>query len=363
MLTSEEYIKKANVIHNNFYDYSIINYKNMLSNIIIICPIHGPFTQRPDVHLRGSGCKKCASDRIKLSDNDIIKRLNKINKKRYNNKYKFGNIIHEYLKKTKIEIICPIHGLFVKRLDHFLNGYDCKKCKGFNILNKEDFVKKVNEIYSNKYDYTLFNYINTITKGIIKCPIHGDFLSTPNNHLSGHGCKKCQYDILETSDFNKKANIIHNNFYDYSLVNYINSRTKVKIICPKHGVFEQTPDNHISKKQGCPYCNESKGEKEIKRILDELNIEYEQQYKLYEEKKKHPLMGDFYLSKYNIIIEYNGIQHYEPVELFGGLKNFNNIIDRDERKKNLCVLMNIKLLIITYKEFNNIKNIILKILF
>lgn len=104
------------------------------------------------------------------------------------------------------------------------------------------------------------DYINTRTKVIITCSIHGDFEQSASSHLQGCGCPNCAHNLKYTKNsFIEKANKIHFNKYDYSLVNYINSKLKVKIICFEHGIFEQTPNHHLSN-GGCPICAYSKGE-------------------------------------------------------------------------------------------------------
>jgi len=122
------------------------------------------------------------------------------------------------------------------------------------MITKEQFIKRSNKTHNNKYDYSLVKYKNTNTKVKITCPEHGVFEQSPHTHLY-HGCSSCVgLKKLTKKEFIKKANKIHNNKYNYSLVEYKNTQTKVKIICPKHGSFEQTPNNHTTQKQGCPKC-------------------------------------------------------------------------------------------------------------
>jgi len=125
---------------------------------------------------------------------------------------------------------------------------------------------------------------------------------------------------------------------------------KIKIICKKHGIFEQTPDNHINKKTGCPICNESKGEKEIRIILNNLNIKYIKQKTFNNCKNKRKLPFDFYLTDYNLCIEFDGIQHFKSIEYFGGEKVLKETQKRDLIKNNYCKENNIKLLRIKYNE-------------
>jgi very-short-patch-repair endonuclease len=151
-------------------------------------------------------------------------------------------------------------------------------------------------------------------------------LQRPNDHLSGYGCKKCQYE--KTSKENKftneifieKAKQIHNNKYDYSLVKYNGYENKVIIICSKHGKFEQTPHNHL-RDAGCPSCFESRGEKKVAEILLRYNIKFEREKTFPDLKDKSNLFYDFYLPEHKVFIEYNGKQHCEPIDFFGGKKS------------------------------------------
>jgi len=115
----------------------------------------------------------------------------------------------------------------------------------------EEFIKKANLIHKNKYDYSLAKYTGWDKSLKIICPIHGVFEQRACNHLKGYNCKRCSNEIIKnknsitTKEFIKKAEKIHGNFYDYSLVKYVDSKTKIKIICRKHGVFEQNPRRHL----------------------------------------------------------------------------------------------------------------------
>ena len=153
----------------------------------------------------------------------------------------------------------------------------------------------------------------------------------------------------ESKKFSDKAKIIHNNKYDYSLINYVNSKTKIKIICPKHGIFEQTPLKHLNN-QGCPICKESKGEKEIKKYLLNNKIKFEIQKSFKNCKYKSLLKFDFYLPEHNICIEYDGKQHFEIIDYWGGKVEYDLIKIRDNIKTDYCNKNNIKLIRIKYNE-------------
>lgn len=293
-LTTEEFIRKAKKKHGEKYDYSLVNYKKSSEPICITCKIHGKFMQTPNDHLNGCGCKFCGYKSIKEKNCDSLKK----------------------------------------------------------------FINKSNKIHNGKYDYSLVNYENNHVKIKIICNIHGVFYQVPNSHLVGRGCPKCA-DIertiknsFSTKDFIKIAESVHGNKYDYSQVDYKNALTKVKIICKKHGEFLSTPANHTHKTSptGCPFCNTSKGELKIKYFLEEKNIKYIQQKTFKDCKITKSLPFDFYLPDYNLCIEYDGIQHFKPIKIFGGLKKLEYTQKSDKIKTEYCKLNNIPLIRISYKE-------------
>lgn len=126
-------------------------------------------------------------------------------------------------------------------------------------ITTEEFVKKAKAVHGDKYDYSLVDYKNNQAKVKIICPLHGIFEQYPENHIrKKSGCPECSRKIKREAsnkeEFIKKAKEIHGDRYDYSLVEYKNSRIKVKIICPIHGIFEQAPGNHLLG-AGCPDCS------------------------------------------------------------------------------------------------------------
>lgn len=129
------------------------------------------------------------------------------------------------------------------------------------------FKERASKAHSNKYDYSLVNYVKAVNKVIIICPIHGEFTKTPNKHLAGQGCPECTRkkagNILTKSfdDFLIEANTLHGNRYTYSEETYSNSKNKMTIICPEHGEFLMSPDKHLNRGSGCPEC--------IKRLVRE----------------------------------------------------------------------------------------------
>ena len=289
--TIHDFIVESNDIHNNKYDYSLVDYINSKIKVKIICPSHGVFEQTPNSHLQRRGCMLCSHEKTRTKNNDFI-------------------------EKSKV-------------------------------------------LHNNKYDYSKVIYINNKTKVEIICPIHGIYYVLPTHHLNGVECKKCYYDKMKMSkqDFIKKANMIHENKYDYSKVVYINSKTKVEIICPIHGIYKQTPHHHLNG-SSCKKCRQSKGENEIETFLLKKKIIFETQKKIEKCKDKRELPFDFYLPDYNLCIEYDGEQHFKNNEFFGGEDAFKIRQKHDKIKNDFCEENNINLLRISYKQFNEVEDLI-----
>lgn len=277
----------------------------------------------------------------------------------HNNKYNYSLVVYKNAK-TKVKIICPEHGVFEQTPDNHsrVNGSGCQICNGGVKSSKKDFITKSKIVHDNKYDYSFVNYIDNKTKVKIICPEHEIFEQTPNSHLHGYECYKCgikkrvDSKTKKTDVFIYESKIIHNDLYDYSLVEYKNTKTKVKIICNKHGIFEQSPRSHLNG-TGCPNCKLSKGENKIKEILNKKNIYYIQQYRFPNCKFIRTLPFDFYLPQYNICIEYDGEQHFN-----NKFYNHDNIVKNDNIKTTYCENIGIKLIRIPFHQFKSIEDIL-----
>ena len=344
-ITTEEFIEKAREIHGDKYDYSKVKYINSYTKVTIICPVHGEFQQDPMAHLDGHGCRKCESDSRRLGKEEFIKRSKEIHGDRFDySKVEYVNM------NTPVTIICPIHGKFRQTPNTHLRC-DCPKCSKERVRNviadtKEDFIRKAREIHGDKYDYSKVEYVNTNTNVTIICPVHGEFQQRPSSHLEGIGCEKCAIDSrrLGKEGFIKKAREVHGDKYDYSKVEYINNKTKVTIICPIHGEFQQTPNCHL-RGGTCPECTvHSKLEDFMKDVLTKHNVRFYSwmtwPWLIY----KSVQSVDLYLPEYNIAIECQGIQHFESVEFFGGEEGLKSNIERDENKRRLCEEHGIKII-------------------
>ena len=370
MLTKEEFIEKARKIHGDKYDYSrvdeIVSYKKKIK---IICHEkdengveHGEFEQIYYDHLNGHGCKKCMSKKIKLlkrsTTEEFIRKAIEIHCDKYDySKVRYVN------SKTKVCIICKQCGHeFWQTPNNHLRGYGCEYCIR-KVTDLKSFIQVSNIVHNNKYDYSKSKY-NDYDKPI--CIIchekdengveHGEFWQTPHDHRNGRGCKKCGIlktklkQMLTKEEFIEKARKIHGDKYDYSKIEYKGAYVPICIICHKknrngveHGEFWQTPHAHLNG-NGCPTCKESRCEKYIRVCLLEQNIKFIPQCN----KQTFDWLGkqslDFYLPDYNIAIECQGRQHFEPVNFFGGKNGFINNKENDIKKRKLCTEHNIKIL-------------------
>ena len=238
-------------------------------------------------------------------------------------------------------------------------------------LTLDKFIERSNQIHKNKYDYSKFSYINSKVKGIIICKEHKEFLQDPNSHLRGRGCCICGHDKtgkskrLGLSDFLKKAILKHGNIYDYTNTNYIIAHKKVLIFCNKHGGFYQTPHNHLLG-NGCPKCHISKGERKIIQFFNDNKIDYIYQ-KTFDNcrnpKTNYKLKFDFYIPSKNLLIEYDGEQHFSQGYIGGNyfttIKDLNELKYRDQIKQQFALKNNINFLRIKFDELKNVNQVLL----
>lgn len=291
-MSKSEFVRRADKIHYNKYDYSKVVYSNADTKVCIICPEHGEFWQTPAHHIsRGDGCPIC--------------------------RYKSSAKTKTFTTQKFIDISKDVHG--------------------------------------DKYDYSETTYTKAKLPLVIICPLHGKFSQIAMDHMSGQGCPKCgRIRTIEArrntvDEFIDKAKKIHGDKYGYSKVEYVNNRTPVQICCPKHGDFEQTPHEHLSG-CGCPKCFDSSLERELIKLFDEKMIKYEYQKKFLWMGRQSL---DFYLPDYNIAIECQGLQHYVAAEGYmGGEKGFRIRQGLDIRKRRLCNEHGVRIIYYDHTNFD-----------
>jgi len=329
-MNTEEFIEKAKKVHGDKYDYSKSIYINPKEKICVICKEHGEFWQKPYNHLNGQGCSKC---RYKILSNKYKKTTEQFiceAKKVHGDKYDYSKVDYN-LCQEKVCIICPRHGEFWQRPLSHIQGQGCPKCSGNMKKDKALFVEAAEKIHKNKYDYSKVSYTNNHTKVCIICPIHGEFWQTPNKHFKGNGCPMCSGNIKSnTNDFIAKAKQIHGDKYEYSKVEYIDSVTKVCIICPSHGEFWQTPHDHLQGK-GCASCSHFLSKSEIELYEYICNFIPKDEVIRRDRSVLDGLELDIYIPKLHTAIEYNGLRWHS--EEFNKDKNYhlNKLIKCNEK--------------------------------
>lgn len=210
-LTTEEFIERCKLAHNDKYDYKFVNYTSSHGKISIVCPVHGQFLQTAHHHVQGRSCPKCAS------------------------------------RSTK----------------------NCKR------LTTREFIQKARQIHGDRYDYSQLIYAGNRKQSTFICEVHGTFTQMPRAHLSGQGCKRCSVlqRTRDLNDFIQICKMVHGNLYDYTNSLYGGSFSKIKIVCLKHGEFNQLAYHHVQG-HGCPNCTSSISKVET-AWLDQLGIRKE----------------------------------------------------------------------------------------
>ena len=274
--------------------------------------------------------------------------------KRHNKKYDYS-LVNYVNSKTKVKIICPEHGEFEQLAKSHLKGCGCAKCGGIRaskkrLVNVENFIEKSNKIHLNKYNYSKTISANSSIKAIIICPEHGEFEQRVHDHLKGSGCPSCGgvKKLTQETFINRSLNI-HSNKYSYDRTTYKTYEEKVIITCPIHGDFKQKPHLHLGG-SGCQNCLKSKGEQKIEKYLLEQKIKFIPQQRFDDCIDTIQLPFDFYLPEHNICIEFDGRQHYEVIEKWGGIEGLKDRQKKDKIKNKYCLDNNISIIRIKYNE-------------
>lgn len=319
--------------------------------------------------------KEVESKTNKLSNKDF---LNKIDK-RYLEKFQ---VLTKYTHSNNpIELRCLKHyktfktkPLNLYKFKETLGCEDCgkenrkkvaqlkitKKQRGFEKLSTEKVLARFESQWGKIYSYEKFQYINSKTPSIITCPKHGDFeMSYSEHYLSKMKCPKCVSKRplrSTTEEFVKKAEKVHNKKYSYAKTVYRGARYKLIITCPKHGDFEQEASHHL-RGEGCPLCRNSRGEGIIQSLLIKKNLDFirEKRFSDCKSSESGKLYSfDFFIPSYNLIIEFNGEQHYylpKNSKAFDYSKeSLKKTQKRDKEKREYCLSKNLNFAIIRFDE-------------
>lgn len=362
-LTSDQVIEKIKAAFDVEYGFELFEYVNSKIPVKLKCKTHGYFTQTPEKLFKGSGCQKCSKEKSNQGRSTPFSTFLKRSIKAH------GEDRYEYFEDTykgmafKIKLKCNKCGKIFDQLAHgHASGKGCRKCKideygETRRYSIDDFIKKANLVHAHKYDYSLINSFPKLmqSKVEIVCRDHGVFVMKANNHLNGQNCPECaklsqiEKQSLSYDEFVARAVATHGEKYDYSNAKYVTYHEPLSIICPDHGEFFQSPASHIYGRS-CPRCLTSHGEGEIRAFLLDKSFDFEEQKKFEGMKDRYHLKCDFYLPKINCVIEYNGRQHYEVVEVFGGEAEFKKTVKRDKIKHDYCKSNGINFEVIRHDE-------------
>lgn len=284
------FLSQSRSNHNNTYTYPYIQteYTNNVSPITAICPIHGEFKVIPHSHIKGNGkCPECYPD--------SYERTSKIHPK----------------------------------------------------YTKEEFIQLVKEKWGeDTYDVTESDFRNMTSKISVKCKCcNRYFTTTPHDLLQGHGCPDCgkrksgQKRRRGIADCIEQCRKAHNNFYHYNpdTFNYRGEKYPINVICPIHGEFQTLYSNHSQGYGLCPKCDKSGRHNAENRFFNRLKEDYPDLTREYRNTEQFGRLSfDAYIPSLNVLIEYQGGHHFQPVELFGGEEIFSKHLERDLKKIRLC---------------------------
>ena len=375
----ERFLEKARAKYGDTYDYSLVDYENKDKAVNIICKVHGVFPISPRTFLQGThsypphGCPKCdgIQEQKKITQDVFLQTV----REKHGDRWDLSTV--QYRNKHQIlGLSCPdCNESFNTTPEKLMDGKGCPRCEG-RIKDLRYYVEEAKKVHGDKYDYSACYLSRTPMTQLnnIRCKVHGFFSSHTNVHINMKcKCPKCyppkdKIPLEERRDaYIRRAIERHGEGrFDYSQVDYHRKRDKVKIRCVIHNYwFYQSLEDHTKKRSmgGCPLCSETTGEKEVRLFLEKKKIEYTAQLEIENIRpdilKLQYMRVDFYVKKYRLIIEYNGVQHYKNC---GWYKNNKRNLEmqqlRDEVLREYCQKFDFNLLEIKYSDFDNIGKLI-----
>lgn len=316
----------------------------------------------PDNILHGHGCMECGKEKI----GDKARKTHEQYVREVATKNQNIEVLGDYIDAdTPILHRCKIDGyMWSPRPANILHGKGCPMCAGNLQLTNEEYIERLKAINPNIQ--SLEEYINANTQILHRCLLDGYTWKTmPYCTLQGYGCPKCAGNIRKTHEEYVTELAMRNPDVEV-IEKYVNAKTPILHRCKIDGYEWKTTPSYAFLSRGCPQCQESNGEMVVRHWLTEHNITYVYQKKFAECKHKKELPFDFYLPDYNILIEYDGQQHFEPIDFAGkgdgwAMAQFRIVQCRDNIKNQYCKNNNIPLLRIPY--FKNIEEELEKFLF
>lgn len=344
-MTREEFLERARDKHGYKYEYPNLKDKVLTTDDIDIIYNGELYRQKVVKHITLGRCPE-KNTPIKTTE-QFIKEAKEV----WGDKYDYS--ITKYDGALK-----PIKVIYQGIVFDQIASTHLRSAPELN-MNRDWFIKRAQDKWGkDRYDYSLVEYKHCKSKVKIIYNKTGEiFEQIPAGHLIS-APENIKLSVRKTTEqFIKDANLVHDFKFSYDKTDYIKNQIKVIITCPIHGDFEQTPLSHLQG-NGCPSCNESRGEKLISKYLDKNDISYYRQHKFPDCKNIFQLPFDFYLPKYRTIIEFDGKQHFQPVEHFGGLESYERLKRNDKIKNDYCEDNFIELIRIRYDQIDRIYDIL-----
>jgi hypothetical protein len=341
-MTKQEFLDRARDKHGYKYEYLNLSDKILSSDNIQMGYKGEVYTQKVVKHILLGRCPE-KNTPSKTTEGFIVEA-----KEVWGDKYDYSLVDYKgSLKKVKI----IYKGVVFEQLAvSHIQGQACER-----MLNQENFLLKASEKHGDRYDYSLVKFKHGNSAVLIG---HNGIYYTqkPYHHLSGARPENLKLAVRKTTKtFISEAQKVHDFKYGYDKTEYVKSQIKVIITCPIHGDFTQTPLSHIQG-YGCTHCGESQGEKAIAKFLDKNDISYYRQHKFNDCKNVFELPFDFYIPSIRTTIKFDGKQHFQPMEFFGGLEAYNKLITNDKIKNDYCEDNYIDLVRVKYDQLDNIES-------
>lgn len=355
-MLKQEFVKLARDKYGDYYSYDFLPEKITRVVESIVCKKHGEFKVIPRDHLRSKyGCPHCASDKTRIPCEKINRRYVDRAIRKFSGKFDYSETDMSAEKGAEVKIHCPEHGMFKSRLrNHLSSKCGCPVCgREDNLLERtkyktlDDIVPKARMIHGDNYKYVAYDRDKSIL--IFECPKHGKRAQLLTSHFSGRGCRLCGYEnrTITKDEFLNRAKKTHPEGYRYKLSELKTVNDKITIIHDCGREYKARVSNHLSG-QGCRACRGSLGEAKIKEFLEHNGIDFIQQFMF----DGYLFRYDFFIPELKMLIEYDGEQHFRPVEYFGGEEAFKRLQSNDRKKNKLAKEKGYLLMRISYKYFD-----------
>jgi len=313
---------------------------------------------RPEYFIGGNRCPQCGGTKKKTPEQFVKEVFAKVEDEYV--------VLEDYINKSTPILMRHIscgHEWKVQPGNFLNGGTRCPNCFGVKTITTEQFKREVNELVSTDYE-VLGKYTGAYDKVEMKHIVCGHEYSVKrNDFLWGNRCPKCFGTHKRTNDeFLLKLKSMYKERYT-PLEEYINSKTKIKFRCNECNNVWLTSPHSIFSNTGCPVCASSKGERAIREWLQSNDINFESEKRFSDCRNEQPLPFDFYLSDHNILIEFDGEQHYKPCGFGASSRSqmelkFAKTQHHDTIKNDYCLEKNIELVRIPYWDFEKIDDIL-----